>query len=177
MANVRFRPIPAAGDPLRTLAWSVSLADDAGCSHCCTSACSVAACWREQWLRCYRAGRRGPKHGLSAQGRLRQAMRSTHAFFHASWRHSDGSDRFRPRRSRLFRLGDRLLLHSSGVEGTSAGVAKVFETGSRGMPSLITSPSLTVTTYMRPTNASGRETSRSPQPIRWTYRHGRFERS
>jgi hypothetical protein len=60
---------------------------------------------------------------------------------------------------------------------TPAGVAKVFETGSRGMPSLITTPSLTVVTYMRPTNAAGQETSRSPQAIRWTYHHGRFERS
>jgi hypothetical protein len=59
---------------------------------------------------------------------------------------------------------------------TPAGVAKVFESGSRGLPSLITSPSLTVITYMRPTDASGRETSTSPRPLRWTYRHGRFER-
>jgi hypothetical protein len=60
---------------------------------------------------------------------------------------------------------------------TPAGVAKVLETGSRGVPSLITNPNLTVVTYMRPTDAAGREKSRSPQPVRWTYRHGRFERS
>jgi hypothetical protein len=60
---------------------------------------------------------------------------------------------------------------------TPAGVAKLLETDSRGVPSLITNPSLNVVTYMRPTNARGRETSRSPQPVRWTYRHGRFERS
>jgi hypothetical protein len=60
---------------------------------------------------------------------------------------------------------------------TPAGVAKVFETGSRVVPSLITAPRLTVVTYMRPTNAAGQETSRSPRAVRWTYRHGRFERS
>jgi hypothetical protein len=60
---------------------------------------------------------------------------------------------------------------------TPAGVAKVFETGSRQLPSLMTSPSLTVITYMRPKDASGRETSASPRPLRWAYRHGRFEHS
>jgi hypothetical protein len=60
---------------------------------------------------------------------------------------------------------------------TPGGVAKVLEAGSRGLPSLITSPSLSVITYKRPTDASGRETSTSPRPLRWTYRHGRFERS
>jgi hypothetical protein len=57
---------------------------------------------------------------------------------------------------------------------TSAGVAKIFEAGSRGIPSLITSPRLTVITYMRPTDRSGRQTSLSPAPIRWTYSRGRF---
>lgn len=57
---------------------------------------------------------------------------------------------------------------------TATGVAKLLETGSRGVPSLITHPDLTVVTYMRPTDASGRETSTTPQPLRWTYRHGRF---
>jgi hypothetical protein len=60
---------------------------------------------------------------------------------------------------------------------TPAGVAKVFESGSRGVPSLITSPNLTVVTYMRPTDTSGRETSTTPRPLRWTYRYGRFVRS
>ena len=60
---------------------------------------------------------------------------------------------------------------------TTVGVAKLFETGSRGLPSLITSPNLTVVTYMRPADASGRETARSPQPVRWAYRRGHFVRS
>ena len=58
---------------------------------------------------------------------------------------------------------------------TPAGATKVFETGSRAIPSLITNPELAVVTYMRPTDASGRETSLSAEPVRWTYRHGRFE--
>jgi hypothetical protein len=57
------------------------------------------------------------------------------------------------------------------------GVAKVLESGSRYVPSLITGAALTVVTYMRPTDADGRETATSPRPLRWTYRHGRFERS
>jgi hypothetical protein len=60
---------------------------------------------------------------------------------------------------------------------TPAGVVKLFESGSRAVPSLITSPTLTVVTYMRPMAADGRETSRLSKPVRWTYRHGRFERS
>jgi hypothetical protein len=60
---------------------------------------------------------------------------------------------------------------------TPAGVAKVFETGSRAAPSLITNPVISVVTFMRPTDAEGRETSTSAKPVRWTYRRGRFERS
>jgi hypothetical protein len=57
---------------------------------------------------------------------------------------------------------------------TSSGVSKLFETGSRGVPSLITSPHLAIITYMRPTDARRRETSTSPRPMRWTYSGGRF---
>jgi len=60
---------------------------------------------------------------------------------------------------------------------TVGGVTRVLETGSRGVPSVITNPSLAVVTYMPPTDASGRETSRLAKPVRWTYRHGRFVRS
>lgn len=60
---------------------------------------------------------------------------------------------------------------------TAAGVVTLFERGSREVPSLITSPALTVVTYVRPTDGSGRETSMTAKPVRWTYRHGRFERS
>jgi hypothetical protein len=60
---------------------------------------------------------------------------------------------------------------------TSAGVAKVLETGSRGLPSLITSPDLAVVTYMRPTDKGGRETSTTSRPVRWIYRYGHFRRS
>jgi len=57
---------------------------------------------------------------------------------------------------------------------TSHGVAKVLEAGSRGRPSIVNAPSLTIVTYMRPTDAKGRETSMSLRPIRWTYSAGRF---
>ncbi len=60
---------------------------------------------------------------------------------------------------------------------TPTNVVKVFETGSRRVPSLITTPSLAVITYVRPKDASGRETSMSPRPIRWTYHRGKFVRS
>ena len=60
---------------------------------------------------------------------------------------------------------------------TSGGVIKILETGSRYLPSLITTPEITVVTYMRPTDADGQETSTSPRPLTWTYRQGRFERS
>ena len=59
---------------------------------------------------------------------------------------------------------------------TPAGVAKVFEAGSRALPSLITDPNLAVITYMRPTDARGRETSAAPEPVQWTYQHGEFAR-
>ena len=60
---------------------------------------------------------------------------------------------------------------------TPARVSKVLETGSRGVPSLVTTPELTVVTYMRPVDANGREKGISPRPLKWTYRRGRFERS
>ena len=60
---------------------------------------------------------------------------------------------------------------------TSSGVAKVLESGSRYIPSLIMLPTLTVVTYMRPTDAHDREISPSPRPFKWTYKHGRFGRS
>lgn len=60
---------------------------------------------------------------------------------------------------------------------TPAGVAKILEAGSRGVPSLITGPGLTVVTYMRPTDARGREKSVSPLPVRWTYHNRRFKRA
>jgi hypothetical protein len=60
---------------------------------------------------------------------------------------------------------------------TSAGVTKVLETGSRGLPSLVTNPRLAVITYVRPTDKSGRETGRVTTPVRWTYERGHFARS
>ena len=57
---------------------------------------------------------------------------------------------------------------------TSQGVSKVLEAGSRGRPSLVNAPGLTIVTYMRPTDSRGRETSMSLRPIRWTYSGGRF---
>jgi hypothetical protein len=57
---------------------------------------------------------------------------------------------------------------------TANGVTKLLETGSRGVPSLVTAPRLAIVTYMRPTDASARETSVALRPIRWTYSGGRF---
>ncbi|MFL6860285.1 MAG: hypothetical protein ACJ8EV_05665, partial [Sphingomicrobium sp.] len=57
---------------------------------------------------------------------------------------------------------------------TAHGVKKLLETGSRGMPSLVTSPRLAIITYVRPTDASGREINVSPGPVRWTYSGERF---
>lgn len=59
----------------------------------------------------------------------------------------------------------------------SNGVEKVLETWSRAQPSILRRTGLTIETYMRPTDAAGRDTSMSLRPIRWTYRHGRFTRS
>lgn len=60
---------------------------------------------------------------------------------------------------------------------TRTGVTKVLETGSRALPSVITTPRLAVITYMRPTEKSGRETSTVTQAVRWTYERGHFARS
>lgn len=60
---------------------------------------------------------------------------------------------------------------------TSRGVSKVLETGSRSLPSLVTNPRLAVVTYMRPIDQTGRETSMSLRPVRWTYRQKHFARS
>ena len=57
------------------------------------------------------------------------------------------------------------------------GVRRLLETGSRGRPSILWRSGLTIETYVRPTDATGRETSMSLRSIRWIYRRGRFIRS
>lgn len=59
---------------------------------------------------------------------------------------------------------------------TPAGVAKVLEAWSRGVPSYVTNPRLIVTTYARPADHSGSERTTAPAPIQWTYSNGRFIR-
>jgi hypothetical protein len=59
---------------------------------------------------------------------------------------------------------------------TPVGVKVVLETGSRTQPSLIAKSGIAIETYMRRTDAHGREIGTSLRPMRWTYRQGRFVR-
>jgi hypothetical protein len=60
---------------------------------------------------------------------------------------------------------------------TRKGAKLALETGSRSQRSLIAGSGLTIETYMRPTDAQGREFGTAVSPVRWTYRRGRFVHS
>lgn len=60
---------------------------------------------------------------------------------------------------------------------TPTGVKLILEAGSRTQPSLMAKSGIVVETYMRPTDAHGREIGTALRPVRWTYRQGRFVHS
>lgn len=84
----------------------------------------------------------------------------------------------------LMDLGREGLVYSVGGTGccyivrvwkvSSGRVERLLETGSRGLPSLETTPGLSIVTFMRPIDAAGHETGMVPQPVRWIYSKGQF---